>query len=93
MKRGTPVSLGLVNKTIFNQQVHVHGHTVRLLHDLDDGWEPYWRDSAIVPQMHTKHIAFIADNPGKWAIEYRPLDVPATEMVAWFEVKQIWEPD
>ncbi len=39
---------------------------VRLLHNLDDGWDPYWRDSVVVPDRQTKHIAFVADNPGKW---------------------------
>ncbi len=42
---------------------------MRLLHDLDDGWEPYWRDSVLVAAGKTKHVAFIADNPGKWVIE------------------------
>ncbi len=84
--RGTPVTLGLVNKTTFAQQIHVHGHHLRLLHDLDDGWEPYWRDTAIVPAQRTKHVAFVADNPGKWAIECLPLDLQSTELVTWFEV-------
>jgi FtsP/CotA-like multicopper oxidase with cupredoxin domain len=84
--RGTPVTLGLVNKTAFTQQIHVHGHHLRLLHDLDDGWEPYWRDSVIIPARWTKHMAFIADNLGKWAIECLPLGPPSGEMVTWFEV-------
>jgi FtsP/CotA-like multicopper oxidase with cupredoxin domain len=84
--RGTPVTLGLVNKTAFAQQIHVHGHHLRLLHDLDDGWEPYWRDSVIVPEERTKHVAFVADNRGKWAIECLPLGPQSTELVTWFEV-------
>lgn len=83
---GTPVTLGLVNKTAFAQQVHVHGFHLRLLHDLDDGWEPYWRDSVIVPAERTKHVAFVADNPGKWAIECLPLGLQSSELVTWFEV-------
>ena len=49
--------------------MHVHGHAMRLLHDLDDGWEPYWRDAVLVPEGKTKHAAFVADNPGKSAIQ------------------------
>jgi len=49
--------------------MHVAWHAMRLLHDLDDGWEPYWRDAVLVPEGKTKHAAFVADNPGKWAIE------------------------
>ncbi|MGB2729790.1 MAG: multicopper oxidase family protein [Methylovirgula sp.] len=86
VRRGTPVSLGLVNKTAFVQQIHVHGHHVRVLHDLDDGWDPYWRDSVIVAAGRAKHVAFLADNPGKWAIECLPLYPQSSELVAWFGV-------
>ena len=68
MKRGTPVSLGFVNKTLVTQNIRVHGHVVRLLHDLDDGWEPYWRNAVIVAEGRTKRVAFVADNPGKWPL-------------------------
>jgi FtsP/CotA-like multicopper oxidase with cupredoxin domain len=86
VKRGTPVTLGFVNKTAFIQTMHIHGHVVRLLHDLDDGWEPYWRDSVLVPEGRTKHIAFVADNPGKWAIESLITDRAASGLATWFEV-------
>jgi FtsP/CotA-like multicopper oxidase with cupredoxin domain len=84
VKRGTPVTLGFVNRTDFVQQMHVHGHHLRLLHDLDDGWEPYWRDAVLVPEHHTKHVAFIADNPGKWVID--SLILERTGLATWFEV-------
>lgn len=86
LKQGTPVTLGFVNSTEVVQQMHVHGHHFRLLHDLDDGWEPYWRDNVIVPEGRTKHVAFVADNPGKWAIECLALGPRSTTMVTWFEV-------
>ncbi len=86
VKRGTPVTLGFTNKTGFIQQMHVHGHVLRLLHDLDDGWEPYWRDSVLIPEGRSKHVAFIADNPGKWAIESSMTDRAASGLATWFEV-------
>jgi FtsP/CotA-like multicopper oxidase with cupredoxin domain len=86
VKRGTAVTLGFVNKTAFIQAMHIHGHAVRLLHDLDDGWEPYWRDSVLVPEGRTKHIAFVADNPGKWAIESLITGRAANGLATWFEV-------
>ncbi len=67
-------------------QMHVHGHAMRLLHDLDDGWEPYWRSRVIVPEGRAKHTAFIADNPGKWAIECQTLELRPVCLVSWFEV-------
>jgi FtsP/CotA-like multicopper oxidase with cupredoxin domain len=86
VKRGTPVTLGFVNRTVFVQQMHVHGHAMRILHDLDDGWEPYWRDSVLVPAGKTKRVAFIADTPGKWAIECLMAGRQATGLAAWFQV-------
>jgi FtsP/CotA-like multicopper oxidase with cupredoxin domain len=86
VKRGTPVTLGFVNHTVFVQQMRVHGHAMRLLHDLDDGWEPYWRDAVLLPEGKTKHAAFVADNPGKWAIACSIAGRQATGMATWFEV-------
>ena len=86
VKRGAPVSLGLVNKTGVVHAVYVHGHVMRLLHDLDDGWEPYWRDTVLVPSGKTKHVAFNADNPGKWMIQCIQCDGTLGSLAGWFEV-------
>ncbi len=40
VKRGQVVVLALRNDTAFPQALHLHGHCFRLLHPLDDGWEP-----------------------------------------------------
>ncbi len=86
MKRGSPVTLAIVNRSAAVQQIHVHGHAMRLLHDLDDGWEPYWRDSVLIAPGRTKHVAFVADNPGKWVIESSIANQRATGLSTWFLV-------
>lgn len=86
VRRGGAVTLAFVNKTRTAQQMHVHGHVFRVLHDLDDGWDPYWRESILIGPGRTKHVAFIADNPGKWAIESLTLDRQVSGMATWFEV-------
>ena len=86
VKRGQPVTLGFLNKTVVAHTAHVHGHAMRVLHLLDDGWEPYWRDSVIVPPGGTVRIAFVADNPGKWLIESTIIDYAMSGLTAWFEV-------
>ena len=86
VKRGSPVTLAIVNRSAAVQQVHVHGHAMRLLHDLDDGWEPYWRDSVLIAPGRTKHVAFVADNPGKWVIESSIANQRATGLSTWFLV-------
>ena len=86
VKPGQPVTLGFINKTGIAQTIHVHGHALRVLHLLDDGWEPYWRDSVIVPPGGTVRVAFLADNPGKWLIESTILDHAMSGLAGWFEV-------
>ncbi len=86
VKSGTPVTLGFVNHSPVHLAMHVHGHSMRLLHDLDDGWEPYWRNGVIVPAGKTKHVAFIADAPGKWAIHDDILEHEAAGLATWFAV-------
>lgn len=86
VKRGAPISLGFVNNTAFPQTTHVRGHVMRLLHPLDDGWEPYWRDSVVTPAGKTSRVAFIADNPGKWLIENADPARAAAGLSTWFEV-------
>lgn len=85
--RGSSVSLGFINKTRVTQVVRVHGHVLRQLHLLDDGWEPYWRDSLIVPAGKTVRAAFVADNPGKWRLGSGILEHAVSGFAAWFEVK------
>jgi FtsP/CotA-like multicopper oxidase with cupredoxin domain len=60
---------------------------MRLLHDLDDGWEPYWRDTVLIAPGKTKHVAFVADNPGKWVIESFKAARQAKGTASWFEVR------
>jgi len=86
VKRGTPVSLGFVNRTKAVHQMRVHGHYMRILHDLDDGWEPYWRNAVLVPPGKTKRVAFIADAPGKWPIEGLMHESRSFGLTTWFEV-------
>jgi FtsP/CotA-like multicopper oxidase with cupredoxin domain len=86
VKRGTPVVLTIRNQTPVPQPLHVHGHSFRLLHVADDGWEPYWLDTLQVPEGRSLPIAFLADNPGKWAISSTVLERFDTGLWTWFEV-------
>jgi len=84
--RGKPAVLAFTNETAHVQILHVHGHSVRLLHPLDDGWEPYWVDTFAVPQGRTVRIAFVAERPGRWLIGSAVLDKLAAGLAAWYEV-------
>jgi FtsP/CotA-like multicopper oxidase with cupredoxin domain len=86
VKRGTPVTLGFDNRSGVPLVMHAHGHAMRLLHDLDDGWEPYWRNAIVAPPGKVKHVAFVADSPGKWALHDDILEHEAAGVSTWFEV-------
>ena len=87
VRRGTPVVLTLRNGSDVAQPMHVHGHCWRLLHDLDDGWDPYWRDSVLLGPGKAKHVAFVADNPGRWALVGGDLRRQDAGLATWFEVR------
>ena len=77
---------GFKNTTDQAHAAHLHGHPVRLLDALDDGWKPFWLDTILcVPQARTTRIAFVADNRGKWLIERRRCAADGHQD-RWFEV-------
>jgi FtsP/CotA-like multicopper oxidase with cupredoxin domain len=84
--RGRPVTLSISNRTAWTQVLHLHGHVFRLLHGLDDGWEPYWLDTVQIPEGRTLRIAFLADNPGRWLISSGVVDRFDSGLWTWFEV-------
>ncbi len=84
--RGAPSVFAIANKTAFVQAMRLGGHVARLLHSMDDGWEPYWRDTILIQPGRTAHIAFVADNPGKWPIESAIPEHRAAGVGGWFQV-------
>ena len=86
VRRGAPVTLALINATATTQTMRLGGHVARLLHALDDGWEPYWRDIFLVPPGRTVRLAFVADNPGKWPIASAIPASRAAGLSGWFQV-------
>ena len=86
VRRGQVVVLALRNETGFPQALHLHGHCFRLLHPLDDGWEPYWLDTFQLLEGRTARIAFLADNPGRWLISATVLERFDAGLWTMFEV-------
>jgi FtsP/CotA-like multicopper oxidase with cupredoxin domain len=86
VRKGHVVVIAITNRTNWVQTIRVHGHAFRVLHALDDGWEPYFLDTVIVPPTRTVRIAFIAENVGKWAIRSTILEHMDAGVLTWFEV-------
>ncbi len=85
-RRGRPVTLSVTNRTPMARVIHPHGHTMRLLDRLDDGWKPFWLDTVLVEAGATVRLAFVTDFPGRWLIESRPLRAREPAEAAWFDV-------
>jgi FtsP/CotA-like multicopper oxidase with cupredoxin domain len=85
-RKGNVVVVALTNRSSWTQVIRVHGHVFRVLHGLDDGWEPYFMDTVIVGENRTVRIAFNADNPGKWLIRSTILEHMESGVLSWFEV-------
>jgi FtsP/CotA-like multicopper oxidase with cupredoxin domain len=84
--RGQPAVFALANKTAVVQAIRLWGHVARLLHSMDDGWEPYWRDTFLIQPGRTAHVVFVADNPGKWPLESAIPEHRAAGVGSWFQV-------
>lgn len=85
VQRGRTVVLAIANRTSTPHVLHIHGHHVRLLDALDDGWKPFWLDTILCIPQQTTRIAFVADNPGKWMLHARPVGAEG-QALTWFEV-------
>ena len=86
VKRGRAVVIAFPNATEAAYAVHIHGHHVRLLDQLDDGWKPFWLDTLMIDPGRTTRVAFVADNPGQWLVHGQPLGGSGAERAEWFVV-------
>ncbi|MBB5046390.1 FtsP/CotA-like multicopper oxidase with cupredoxin domain [Rhodopseudomonas rhenobacensis] len=85
-KRGRTVVLALSHRAAGPMVFHLHGHHVRLLDRLDDGWKPYWLDTLVVGPGQTQRVAFAADTAGPWLLEAMATEWSAPRMVATYLV-------
>jgi FtsP/CotA-like multicopper oxidase with cupredoxin domain len=86
VRKGAVAVVAITNRSPWAQVITTHGHVFRVLHAYDDGWEPFFMDTVIVPENRTVRIAFIADNPGKWLIRSAILEHMEGGVMAWYEV-------
>jgi FtsP/CotA-like multicopper oxidase with cupredoxin domain len=87
IKQGRIGVLALTNRGSLATVVHLHGHHVRLLDRLDDGWKPYWLDTLAVAPGQTERVAFAAEHAGRWLIESAATDWAAPKLLRWYAVE------
>ena len=86
-RRGRTVVLAITNRAAMPVTFHLHGHHVRLLDRLDDGWKPFWLDTLLFDTGQTQRIAFLAEHPGSWLMEIMGIDWTAPRLTRWFAVE------
>jgi FtsP/CotA-like multicopper oxidase with cupredoxin domain len=86
LKRGHTVVMSLNNLSDQVMPMHWHGHAARQLFTYDDGWDPFWSDTALIQPRQFARIAFVADNPGRWLLAGAIAEHRDSGLMGWFEV-------
>jgi FtsP/CotA-like multicopper oxidase with cupredoxin domain len=86
--KGETIILDIDNATNFDQPLHIHGHVWQVIEQggaLQEG-QP-WRDTILVPRMQKQKAAFVADNPGIWALQSLVAERVDSGLIASFAVE------
>lgn len=83
---GSTVVVSFANRSAQPLVMHLHGHCARQLFNFDDGWDPFWLDTALVQPGRTLRLAFQAGEKGRWAIHDTVAERFDAGLHHWFEV-------
>lgn len=86
LKRGQTAVMSLNNMSDLVLPVHWHGHAARQLFTYDDGWDPFWSDTALIQPRQFARIAFVADNPGRWLLAGAVAEHRDSGLIGYFHV-------
>ncbi len=81
--KGETVLLEIDNRTAFAQALHIHGHAWQEIGEEPSG---IWQDTVVVPSAEVTTLAFVADNPGTWAIHSLIAERADGGMIGFFRV-------
>ena len=82
-KLGASYRLELINRTIFEHSIYLHGHKFRVI-TREGRAEPHqpFSDTVLVGPEERVEIALVADNPGRWLLRCSVLEHQETGMMA-----------
>lgn len=86
-KKNRTVVLSITNSSASAATLHLHGHHVRLLDRLDDGWKPFWLDTLVFQPGQTQRVAFNAEFAGNWLIESMTTAWNSPRLLRWYAVE------
>ena len=81
--QGETIVLEIDNRTAFSQPMHIHGHVWQELTETSSG---VWQDTAVIAAGEVLTLAFVADNPGTWAIQSLVAERADGGMIGAFQV-------
>jgi FtsP/CotA-like multicopper oxidase with cupredoxin domain len=85
--RGRSYILAFRNETAWDHPMHLHGHSFRVIRrDGRPTGHREWRDTVLVAPHETVEVAFVADNPGDWALHCHILEHQVSGMMAAIRV-------
>jgi FtsP/CotA-like multicopper oxidase with cupredoxin domain len=84
--RGAHVVLDLVNDTVWEHPIHLHGHAFRVLSDGRQVPHRPWRDTVAMAPGSRAAIGFVADNPGDWMFHCHIIEHQVAGMMATVRV-------
>jgi len=87
MERGKSYVLSWHNKTAFDHPIHLHGHSFHLISTDGKRLEkPIIMDTVLIQPDQSVEVAFIADNPGDWALHCHVLEHAEAGMMGFVRV-------
>ncbi len=82
MRKGEHVLLRMINNTLYEHPMHLHGHFFRVLaHNDKPNPLREWRDTVMMGPNGSCDVAFVAENPGEWMLHCHVLDHAAGGMM------------
>lgn len=87
LQRGATYVLALRNESDFTHPIHVHGHTLTVLHSTKQDLPPHHADTVLLLPGEEAEAAFVADNPGDWMLHCHVIEHQENGMMAYLRVE------
>ncbi|MCW8916782.1 MAG: multicopper oxidase family protein [Magnetovibrio sp.] len=87
MQQGKTYILTWTNNTAFDHPIHMHGHSFHVISRNGEKLEtPIIMDTVLIQPQQSVEVAFVADNPGKWALHCHILEHAEAGMMGYVTV-------
>ena len=74
VRRGERVRLRIINRSMEDHPIHLHGHTFQIVAIGDRPVAGPFKDTVTLGHMDSYDVEFVADNPGRWLLHCHNVD-------------------